>query len=110
MSRWRDSSLITFHSSLSLPRPPILIASPILLHRRSERPIEVNAERVRETDGNENYVAKFVGDIVRLLAALQLLEAGVVTQRASQLADLLGETSKHLQRREINLLDRKSVV
>ena len=69
-----------------LPRPSILIPHAILRHRGGERFIEIDTHRIRHAHGDEDQIAQLLGHIAFRFSALRLLEAGVVAQRARQLA------------------------
>src|ERR1043166_8612388 len=92
-------------TALILARPPIFIAYVVFLHCSCESPVEVDIERVREADGDEDEVAQFFLDIDFLLARLRLLEALAMAERARQLAELLRQPRQHRQRREVTFLE-----
>src|ERR1043165_9897333 len=92
-------------TALILARPPIFIADIVFLHCSCESPVEVDIERIRGADGDEDEVAQFLLDIDVLLARLRLLEALAMTERARQLAELLRQAGQHRQRREVTFLE-----
>ena len=54
--------------------------------------------------------AQFFGDVPFRLAALRLLETGIVTERARELAQLLGQPREHRERRKVAFLELGDVV
>src|SRR5436305_13073086 len=78
---WTDDTLIP-------ARPAIFIAHVVFLHCPCESCIEVDVERVRQADGNEDEIAELVGDVAELLARLRFREAGTVAEGARPAAEV----------------------
>src|SRR5436305_5055181 len=72
--------------STLLPRPPIGVANAVLGHGGCECDVEIDVERVRHADGDENEIAQFFGDVAFRFATLRLFEPCFVTERTRELA------------------------